>query len=269
MSRPTFVWVRRARLALALGLAGALVGCSSDPEPTPSASGLPCGAPPGDWQYVLSCESELVTSVRQCIDYYATGAIVSVAKTTFGALCDAMKGQVTTTACPSEGSIGSCTSAASSGQTATSPAAVLERQYFYGGNTTPESYRENCEDDGGIYTPPGVAAGAPMGTKSGSCEAGSGSGEPDSRVAFSISTVVNGEVISCTNYVGEVSAEQLESVLSQGAETIACPVANAVCGCAIPGVFDTEATIVYYRTSMPSTGECPNDDASCGPYDGP
>jgi hypothetical protein len=259
---------RGRRLALGF-LAWGLIACSSEPEPEPGASDSPCGAPPGDWQYVLSCDSELATNLQQCIDYYATSSFASVAKTTFGALCGAMKGTVLSAPCPSEGSIGSCTATASSGQTATSPAAVLERQYFYGGNTSPDSYRKNCEEDRGIYTPPGDAASLPAGSRAGSCGGEAGPEDSSSGVAFSVSTVLNGEVLSCTNYVGEVSEEQLQAVLSQGAETAACPVESAVCGCAVAGVFQTEATIVYYRTSMRGTDACPNDDSSCGPYDGP
>jgi hypothetical protein len=218
---------------------------------------------------VLSCESTLVTSLEQCIDYYATGSFASVAETTFRSLCQAQQGKVLGAPCPAAGSIGSCASTASSGPTASSPAAVLERQYFYGGNTTP-AFERSCEDDGGVYTPVDATPGQPERAGSSGCGQGSGANGASGGVAFSLSTVLNGEVISCTNYVGSVTSQQLSSVLAQGAETSSCPSANAICGCSSEGVFGTQATIVYYQTSMRgSSSQCPNGDASCGPYRAP
>lgn len=270
MARGSRIGRARALLILAACNAITLLACGSEPDKGARASGLPCGAPPGDWQYVLSCRSALLPSLEQCIDYYATASVASVIDTTFRGLCQAQQGEVLGDPCPAEGSIGSCTSTASSGPAAPSPSAVLERQYFYGGNTTPASYKRDCEKEGGVYTAVGSTPGQPASTASAGCGQGSGGEDADDGVAFSVSTVLNGEVLSCTNYVGSITEQELSSVLAQGAETSACPSTNAICGCPSEGVFGTQATIVYYQTSMRgSSSACPNTDSSCGPYRAP
>jgi hypothetical protein len=80
---------------------------------------------------------------------------------------------------------------------------------------------------------------------------------------------VNGEYLECTNYVGTVTAEQLASVLKVGATTSACPEKNALCACTQKkaGTFGTDATLVYYKTSMSSSASnCAGVAASCDVY---
>ncbi|HYQ15401.1 MAG TPA: hypothetical protein VEQ58_06585 [Polyangiaceae bacterium] len=256
---------RWAGFAIALLGAGWVAGCAKDPDDGGSAADLPCGAPAGDWKYVLSCDSQFSGLVHQCIDYYATASAVSAVETSFKSICQVQQGTLLSGVCPTEGSNGSCTATASSG----SSAAVLERQYFYESNTSPASYKASCESDKGIYTPPEGSAVAPTSSGDPKCSQPAKAGGAAGGVAFSISTVLNGDVIECTNYVGEVSAAELDSVLKQGAETTPCPVEKAVCACPADGVFGTKATLVYYQTFMSSSKDCPNDDAACGPYSGP
>lgn len=271
----THSWFRRAGWLtpwlLALTLTLQATGCANkDDAASGAAADLPCGAPAGDWVHVLSCDSTFGSLVHQCIDYYATSAAVSAVGPSFRSICQVQSGTVLEGNCPADGSIGSCTQTASNAPGASTTTAALERQYFYEGDASrAASFKQDCEGDRGIYTAPGDDPTAPPSSMPAGCSSPTSPGSQQSGVAFSMSTVVNGEVIECTNYSGEVSAAELESVLQQGAETSACPSAKALCGCPAQGVFGTDATLVYYQTSMTDRDTCPNDSPDCGPYGGP
>jgi len=260
-------------VSIVLALLGAcwLSGCAKKSDDGGSAADLPCGAPAGDWKHVLSCDSEVGGLVHQCIDYYATASAASAVDTSFRTICQVQQGTLLDELCPREGSNGSCTSTASSGPTSSSPAAVLERQYFYESNTSPASYKASCESEKGIYTPPSDSAVAPTSSGDAKCSQPAKAGAAQGGVAFSVSTVLNGDVIECTNYVGQVTAAELNSVVQQGAETTPCPTESSICACpsAEAGAFGTKVTLIYYQTFMSSSQDCPSDDAACGPYRGP
>jgi hypothetical protein len=254
-----------------LSLCGSLLGCGQDADSQGEAAQLPCGSPPGDWRYVLSCDST-VGVVHQCIDYYATASAASAVGASFKAVCQVQAGMVLAGQCPSQGSIGSCVQTASNGPTASSPQAVLEQQYFYDVSETPDSYRRTCDEHRGLYVAAGDDSAKPTGSAGGgSCKTGSSDVGSQGGVAFSLSILANGETIGCTNYIGQVSQAQLDSVIAIGAETTPCPSANALCGCASKGdgTFGTDTQRVYYLTVGSNAGECPNDAASCKPYKAP
>jgi hypothetical protein len=260
-----------ALYAAAAMLAASALGACSSKSDAGGASGAPCGAPPGDWQYLLSCDSNFGGLVHQCIDYYATAAAASAVTTSFKALCQGENGSVLSSVCPAEDSVGSCLETSSSGPTATSPLAALERIFIYGSSTA-QAYQANCEGKGGVYAAPGASgSGAPSAGGADACSSAtnaSGGGD-DSGVAFNEETVANGQVIGCTNYVGSVSQAQLDSVLKLGALTSPCPAAHAICSCAQgagSGPFGTTPTLVYYETTLGgSESSCPSTDASCKP----
>jgi hypothetical protein len=243
-----------------------LAACSSNPEPS-AGSQAPCGAPPGDWQYLLSCDSTFGSTVHECTDYYATRGAASAVDASFRAVCKALSGTVLDSVCPSAGSVGSCLNTASSGPPGSSPAAALSRTYIYDPSTTSQSYKANCEKENGVYAAPGVAR-SPTGTSSAASSCSSESGNPDGGL-FSVETVVNGEVIECTNYVGAVTEAQFDSVRQTGALSTPCPLANAICSCSLTpgsGVFGTDPQLVYYKSTVNGYGStCPSSDASCKP----
>jgi hypothetical protein len=255
----------RARLALSIISASlaSLGACKTD-DPSGSGGG-PCGAPPGDWKYLLSCDSVFAGLVHDCTDYYATEGAADAVEPSFRSLCTAQSGTVLAGKCPAEGSLGSCVNTASSGPISGSPAAVLSQTFTYDSNLSAAQVQGDCEDDGGVYiAADGSAPSLPAGSDDSACKAGgSATGGTD---IFSVSTYGNGEVIECTNYAGSITDAELASVTPTGALPEACPEADAVCSCPQPagtGVFGTDATLVYYTTTAHPLTACPNADAAC------
>jgi hypothetical protein len=251
----------RASCGLSLLLLAACGG-GSDNGATGQA---PCGAPPGDWKYLFSCDQTFAGLVHECIDYYATAAAASAVETSFRAVCQVGSGSASNTLCPSAGSVGSCVDTASSGPTGSSPQAALSRTYIYQESSTPQGYQAECERLNGVYAPPAATGTSPMTNASGggACAQSSSSGAQ----LFSVETVANGEIIECTNYAGAVSQAELDSVLRLGALAAPCPAANAICSCAGSpgsGTFGTDPELVYYKTTISgSDSSCPNTDPAC------
>jgi hypothetical protein len=259
-------WRARPAARLCGLLCGALLLACGAPSDPGGGNEAPCGAPPGDWKYILSCDSTFGASVHQCIDYYATVAAVDSVGPSFKAVCGALGGKVLASKCPSAGSIGSCVETSSTGPTGSASLGALEQQYFYAMSGTAASLQSSCERQKGVYLPASDSSSpAPSGSTGATCNTPS-PGKAGSGVAFSISTDANGQVIECTNYVGSITPAQLQSVLNVGASTSPCPAANVLCACPTPGssTFGTTATLVYYHSpSGSSTETCPVAGPSC------
>jgi hypothetical protein len=263
---PVTAWF--AVFCLLAGATLAATGCSSSSDPGSTNQG-PCGAPPGDWKYLFSCDGMLGT-VHTCQDYYSTEGAAQAVDPSFRAFCTAESGTILSSTCPETNSLGSCITTSSIGATATSPQGALTRNYLYAqAGSSQSSVRTSCEKEGGVYVPPGSAApdAGPEGATA-TCTAGQASSDGGtSGVAFSMALVVNGQVLQCTNYVGNVTQAQLDSVIALGATTTSCPAENAVCACTeVPGsgTFATDPTLVYYKTSMDSSpSTCADAGANC------
>jgi hypothetical protein len=258
-------WGGMAALALLCTVALSACGGSDDKG---SASDAPCGAPPGDWKYLLSCDTTFSGTVHECVDYYATAAAAGAVAPSFKAICQVESGTVLSSTCPSQNSVGSCLGSSSSGPTGSSPLAALERITIYAGSTTPAAYRVDCEKEQGVYVPPDADSSVmtPTGSADACSAPSTAKGGGAGGVAFSEETVVNGDVIECTNYVGKVSQAELDSVLKLGALTTPCPAAKAICSCAQgagSGPFGTTPTLVYYASVVNESAMCPASDASC------
>ncbi len=205
------------------------------------------------------------TGGHLCTEFYSN--VPSIVPT-FKALCTAETGTAVSR-CPTAGSLGSCTASSTTG---TGTLGAVEATYRYPdskGKGNAAQFQADC-DGGSVYAPPGAppASGAKAGsTVTSSCPSKAASSAGG--VAFSMATLVNGEYLECTNYVGTVTADQLASVLKIGATTDACPEKNALCACTKKkiGTFGTDATLVYYKTSMASSGSsCDGLGASCDVY---
>jgi len=257
------VAVAATNVAFAMLLAGCKIDIAGDDKKTSAQA--PCGAPAGDWQYVSSCDSTFAGLTHQCIDYYATKSVVKSVAPSIDSFCSALGGTKLGNACPAAGSLGSCVNTSSSGPVSGSPAAMLEQQYEYDDTGSTATWEADCESEGGVYVAPdGSAPKLPAGTQTTACSSGDSSGGGTD--VFSVSTYVNQEVLECTNYKGAVTEAEFESVAAVGALATPCPSANAICSCAVPAsssLFGTTDTLIYYKTSMSSSGSCPSSDASC------
>lgn len=222
----------------------------------------PCGAPAGEWVYLLSCDYTFGGLVHQCSDFYATKSATSAAKQSFTGFCGALGGKILSGVCPAAGSLGSCVNTSSTSPSGMSPAAALSQLYSYSTSTSAASYRADCESDGGVYVAPdGTAPALPAGANASACQSGGGGDGAD---LFSVSVYVNNQVIECTNYVGHVTQAELDSVLAIGAVEAPCPRANAICSCEVAdSLFGTEVSLHYYRSTISSGEDCPNQDPSC------
>jgi hypothetical protein len=255
----------RARLALSfLGACLASLGACKTDDPSGS-DGAPCGAPPGDWKYLFSCDSVFAGIVHDCTDYYATEGAADAVEPSFRALCSAQSGTILKGKCPAEGSLGSCVNTSSSGPISGSPAVALSETFTYDSNLSPAQVQSDCEDEGGVYVAlDGSAPNLPAGSNDAACKAGGGAtGGTD---IFSVQTFGNGEIIECTNYAGSITKDELASLTPTGALPEACPEANAICSCPEPagsGVFGTDATLIYYTTTAHPLTTCPSSDAAC------
>jgi hypothetical protein len=243
-----------------------LVAACSGGQGDSGGNQAPCGAPPGDWQYLSSCDSTVGGLVHQCQDTYATPAAVSGVSASLPGLCSAFSGTLLHSPCSAANSLGSCIITASTGTIAGE--LVRLNEYAEAGLTV-QSFQASCRNQNGTFVlpdgslPDGGLAGTTASCGTHPIDGGASSGG----VAFAIQTVVNGEVVECTNFVGAVTQQQLQSVLSIGAMTSACPTQNAACACtqgAGLGTFGTTATQVYYTTtSDPSASSCSDAGANC------
>jgi hypothetical protein len=225
----------------------------------------PCGAPAGNWQYLSSCDSKIGGIVHQCQDTYATPAAASGVNISLPALCTAFGGKLLSSPCPSANSVGSCIITASTGTTE----AELERIYEYAeGNVTAQSFETSCMSQNAKFVLPNgsLPDGGLAGTGA-SCGAQPAGGQSSGGVAFAIETLVNGQIVECTNYVGTVTAQQLQSVESIGAMTTACPAQNGACACAQAagsGTFGTTPTLIYYSTTIGgASSACADAGVTC------
>jgi len=219
----------------------------------------------GKYPLVFGCDSSnfFGTGEHMCTEYYSN---VPSTAATFKTLCSVESGSPVSH-CPTAGGLGSCTASAT---TATGTQGAIEVTYGYldsQGKGSAAQFQADC-GSGSVYAPPGAAPAS-------SAKAGSAvtstcpSKGASSGVAFSMATLVNGEYLECTNYVGTVNADQLASVLKIGATVDACPEKNALCACTKKkgGTFGTDATMVYYKTSMNSSGgSCDGVGAGCDVY---
>jgi hypothetical protein len=247
-----------------LGCLMLLVACGGSDDDDDSEGGTvrsPCGAPPGEWVYLLSCDTTFGGLVHQCTDYYATNSAATATKQSFTGVCKALGGSILSGLCPAAGSIGSCVNTSTSSPSGMSPIGALSQLYSYTTSTSPARYRADCESDGGVYVAPdGTAPALPTGANSSACKSEGGDGAN----LFSMSVYLNDQVIECTNYVGPVTQAELDSVIATGAEEAPCPSANAICSCEVPGsLFGTDATLIYYRSTISSGDTCPNSDPTC------
>lgn len=260
----------RTRHALAVAsfalFAFSLEACGSSDDGG-SGSGGPCSSlQVGGQKYNLLFACDVPNlfgfGTHLCTEYYSN---VPQVETTFKVLCGTEQGTVTTR-CPTANSFGSCTATSTAGNQG-----AVEATFGYpdaDGSGSAGQFKSDC-DSGSVYAPPGAppASTASSGSQIVStCPQSSGSG---SGVAFSFATLVNGEDLECTNYVGTLTAAQLASVLAIGASTSPCPEKNALCACTKKGAgtFGTDATLVYYKTSMPSSGgSCDGVGAGCDVY---
>ncbi|HEY0468171.1 MAG TPA: hypothetical protein VGC79_28425 [Polyangiaceae bacterium] len=237
--------------------------CSSSSDSNGSSGG--CGSlDVGGKKYALlfACDVPNLfgTGAHLCTEFYSN---VPQVTTTFKALCSAEQGTVSGH-CPTENSFGSCTVSSTTGS---GSQGAIEATFGYPdsrGSGSAAAFERDC-DSGSVYAPPGAppASTAPTGSMvTSTCPHAGG-------VAFSMATLVNGEYLECTNYVGSVTADQLASVLKIGATTSPCPEANALCACTKnkAGTFGTDATLVYYKTSMASSSKsCDGIASMCDAY---
>lgn len=214
------------------------------------------------YELLFACDSPNLfgSGAHSCTEFYSN---VPEVRPILQAFCTT-GGGTESARCPSDGSLGSCTSTST---TATGTQGVIGATYGYPdsrGGESAASFQSDC-DDGSLYAPPGAPpasnakAGSPVIS---SCPRQGG-------VAFSLATLVNGEYEQCTNFVGDVTAEQLESVLKLGATTSSCPESRALCACTKndSGTFGTDATLVYYETSMSSSRRtCEGLETTCDSY---
>lgn len=250
--------LRALGFVLALTLAG--TSCKSSDDGGAGGCGLKVDGK--EYELILACDAPVaasITDARLCTEYYSN--VRQAVEGSVKAICDAFKGK-SLDVCPTQGSLGSCTNSSMAG----GGQGLISVTYSYAeSGQTEQQSRNNCS---GIYAPPGAppastpSAGASV---TSTCEAPSETAS--GAVAFSVSTLANGEVINCSNYIGEVSAAQLDSVLSIGATRGACPEANAGCACLTPGAgtFGTDLMQVHYDTSMTSEAEsdCASVEMSC------
>jgi hypothetical protein len=203
-----------------------------------------------------------------CIDYYASATVAEGIASGYRTVCTTTGGTVLPSTCPFQKTLGSCITTANSG----SQEGILQRAYYYvddGG--VAGNVQSDCEKTGGTYVPPGGDA-ATSGSTGTSCTAGTNrdAGASSGGVAFSVETDLNGEPTLCTNFVGTVTAAELQSVLSIGAVTSACPVLSGACACpgtSGSGTFGTTPTYVYYTTKLVGTpSEC--SQPGCSSYKG-
>jgi hypothetical protein len=257
--------MRRIVCGGVLGCLLLLLACGGSEEEDSEGGTVrsPCGAPAGEWTYLLSCDYTFAGLVHQCSDFYATKSAASAAKQSFTAFCSALSGKVLSGVCPAAGSIGSCVNTSTTSPSGMSQAGALSQLYSYSSSTSAASYRADCENDGGVYVAPdGTAPALPAGANASECKSGGGGG--DGANLFSVSVYLNDQVIECTNYVGPVTQAQLDSVIATGAEEAPCPRANVICSCDVPNsLFGTDATLIYYRSPTSSGEDCPNQDPSC------
>jgi hypothetical protein len=266
--------LQRRRVAVAAALrrpltaAGAialLVAACSGGGSGGGGNQAPCGAPPGSWQYLSSCDSKVGGIVHQCQDTYATSASAASVNATLPTLCTAFGGKLLSSPCPSANSLGSCLITASTGTEG-----ELERLYEYAeANVTVESFESSCKSQNAKFIlPNGSLPDGGLAGSAASCGAQSPDGGPSSGgVAFAIETVANGQIVECTNFVGTVTAQQLQSVQALGAMTSACPAQNAACACAQAagsGTFGTTPTMIYYSTTLTgASSACADAGANC------
>lgn len=262
LRRHTLRCWRMATAAVAVVIAGCGGSSGGDGGGNGSA---PCGAPAGEWQYLSSCDGVFGGVVHQCQDTYATPSVAQAIQPEVAGLCSAESGKLLSTTCPTTGSLGSCVITASTGGLA-----ELIRLYQYQQNgITVQSFEANCQQQHGTFILPNgtlATGGAP--TNSANCGGqatnmmGTSSG-----VAFSVATSANGQVIECTNYVGAVTSQELQSLLATGATTSACPAQNAGCACpqaAGSGPFGTTPTLIYYKSSVdPTASICASMGTKC------
>ena len=246
-------------LAAALALAGA--SCKSSDDGGSGGCGLKVDGK--EYELILACDAPISASIsdaRLCTEYYSN--VRQAVEGSVNAICAAFKGKVLDK-CPAEGSLGSCTSSSMAG----GGQGLIGAIYTYADSgRTEQQARDNCDD--GVYAPPGAppasvaTAGANVtSTCKAPTETSSGA------VAFSFATLFNDEVVNCSNYIGEVSAAELDSVLSIGATLGACPEENAGCACLTQGAgtFATDLMQVFYDTSMSDKDEsdCASVAKSC------
>jgi hypothetical protein len=200
--------------------------------------------------------------VHQCQDTYATPAAVAGVKASLPGLCSAFGGKLLSSPCSSANSLGSCVISASTGTIS----GELVRIYEYAeANLTVQSFQASCRSQNGSFIFPNGSL--PDGGLAGSAANCGTKPSSSGGLAFAIQTVVNGQVVECTNFVGTVTAQQLQSVQSIGAMTSACPAQNAACACtqaAGSGTFGTTPTLVYYSTSAAGVSSaCADAGANC------
>jgi len=242
-----------------------LVACGGSDD-TASGGGGECGSlDVGGTKYELlfACDVPNLfgTGAHLCTEFYSNVPQVTAS---FKALCNAEQGTVTDH-CPTENSFGSCTASSTTGS---GTQGAIEATFGYPdsrGGGSAAAFQSDC-DDGSVYAPPGAA---PASTAKAGSAVTSSCPRTGGGVAFSMATLVNGEYLECTNYVGTVTADQLASVLKIGATTSPCPEAKALCACTKlkGGTFGTDATLVYYQTSMASSGHaCDGIETMCDAY---
>ncbi|HYP89539.1 MAG TPA: hypothetical protein VEQ59_15330 [Polyangiaceae bacterium] len=224
-----------------------------------------------EYELIYACDAPFggtISSVRLCTEYYSN--VKDAVLQSVAGICTALGGKGVET-CSTEQSAGSCTDTSTTG----GGQGLVAVTYGYTTEVTPQQYQADCD---GVYAPPGTPpASAPSGSSNvtSTCPAStSTSTSSSSGVAFSMATIVNGEVINCTNYIGTVTAPQLQGVLSIGATTDACPEAGSACSCLTHGggTYGTDAMQVFYDTSMTSRDEsdCESVKGSCkGEYNEP
>ena len=257
---------RRGYLSGFVGAIVLLVAACSGGGSGGGASQAPCGAPAGSWQYLSSCDSKIGGIVHQCQDTYATPAAAASVNVSLSALCGAFGGKLLSSPCPSANSVGSCIITASTGTTE----GELERIYEYAeGNVTAQSFETSCMSQNAKFIlPNGSLPDGGLAGSGASCGAQpADGGQSSGGVAFAVETVVNGQIVECTNFVGTVTAQQLQSVESIGAMTSACPAQNAACACAQAaglGTFGTTPTMIYYATTVAGgSSACADAGVNC------
>jgi len=261
------------------GAAGATSGGGGHSGAGGGSSGADAAASCADggasgWTYVVSCDWTTAGIIHSCSDTYTTASLAAGIATSQRSVCTAMQGTILSAPCATDGSLGSCIITGSSGATATSPTAEYQRLYMYAGapNVSADTARAACTGENGTYEVPGAAAdaGVPaVGASTLACAPASGDGGTTTGFAFAVATVVNGQVVQCTNFSGTTTAAQRNSIVAIGGMLTPCPAMNAVCACRQPagsGTFGTDATAVTYTTALsPQTGCGADASAACSP----
>ncbi|MBX3228209.1 MAG: hypothetical protein KIT84_26710 [Labilithrix sp.] len=215
----------------------AIAGCILPDTDMVTPEGNACGA----YAFTIACDQVLSGGARQCTEYYGNFPAGYPARQSDENLCTAGKGTILPGKCPTEQTLGSCTTTSAMGSYGKS---AIQFQYE-APSVTAEGLQRSCGRTRGTYAAPGTPPAPPGAGASQSC---GGSKASSGAVSFSLSVGLNGAPIACADYFG-ATPDQVAAALRSGATTEPCPRENIVAICDLPrGSFDgLRAIEVSYR----------------------